>query len=77
MHRTRRCPWGSGSQAGRRPAWGLRMVVLFALLIAARTGVSADLSDQKAAARGYRLLTEQALIPADFIETTLDDVWQV
>lgn len=55
-------------------------VVLAAWVCFPSAGVMADTGkgvDREAAARGYQFLTEKAVLPGDFSESTFDAVWNV
>ena len=56
--------------------WLCQILSMAAMLVTAQDGRSADDIDQAAANRGYRFLTENALIPPDFNQITFDEVWQ-
>ena len=58
------------------PRSSFPMLCIAAMLVITQDGRSADHTDAAAAERGYRFLTENALIPPDFNQTTFEEVWQ-
>jgi hypothetical protein len=53
-------------------------ITRFLIPLSLAQGLASDLAApaNSAAERGYRLLTDTALIPADFHESTFDEVWK-
>jgi len=69
---------GELSLASRTALANVRLLLTLAGLVAAGAVRAEDSNDAKetAAARGYRFLTETALIPPDFQDETFQQVWQ-
>ena len=58
------------------PRSSFPMLCIAAMLVTTQYGRSADHTDAAAAERAYRFLTQNALIPPDFSQTTFEEVWQ-
>ena len=59
-----------------RPRCFFLIFSIVAMLVTTQDGRSADHPDAAAAERGYRFLTQNALIPPDFNQSTFEEVWQ-